>query len=392
MQWATNLSFHGIQKTVLPAGFVQSLVQKRQSKYTNNRIDRRTNMEKLFMKGNEAVAEAAVRAGCRFFSGYPITPQNEIPEYMAKRLPEVGGVFVQGESEIASISMVYGAAAMGTLALTSSSSPGISLKAEGISTLAGAELPAVIINVMRGGPGLGAIQSAQGDYLQVAKASGHGGFRMLVYAPSTAQEAVDMTYKAFGKAVEYMNPVLIASDGIIGAMMEGVVLPEARTVERLDFKTMASTRYNPGRRVICSCLNEPENQEKLNIKAAEMYDGWQNTECMVEEYLVEDAEIIIAAYGSAARIAKTAIDELRAQGTKVGLIRPITLYPFAYDAFRKLDYSRVKHVIDIEMSIPAQMIDDVRLGVLDKVPVTSAGRSGGIFLTSEDVIEAIQRI
>lgn len=211
-------------------------------------------MEKLFMKGNEAIAEAAVRAGCRFFAGYPITPQNEIPEYMSKRLPQVGGVFVQGESEVASVNMVFGAAYTGTRAMTSSSGPGLSLKSEGLSSLAGSELPAVVVNIMRGGPGVGSIQAAQMDYLQATKASGHGGFRMLVYAPATVQEAVDFTYKAFDKAMEYQAPVLISADGCIGSMMEQVTLPPMKDVEKEDLKFFAIKFLNPKRKVITPCF------------------------------------------------------------------------------------------------------------------------------------------
>lgn len=349
-------------------------------------------MDKKFIKGNEAVAEAAVRAGCRFFSGYPITPQNEIPEYLSRRLPEVGGTFIQAESEVSAINMVFGAAYTGTLAMTSSSGPGLSLKSEGISTLAAAELPAVIVNVMRGGPGIGTIQAAQMDYLQATKASGHGGFRMLVYAPSTVQEAVDLTYKAFFSAVKYQNPVLVLMDGCIGAMMEGIELPEAATPVRKNYKFIGSEVYNPNRQVVTSCLLDPIKQEILNKKAAAMYEGWTKDEIMVEEYMVEDAEVIIAAYGTSARTAKTAIKSLREQGIKVGLIKPITLYPFPYESLNKLDYGKVKFVLDVEMSIPLQMVEDIQLGVLGRAPIKCFGRSAGVMITSEDIVEEVIKL
>lgn len=349
-------------------------------------------MERQFMKGNEAVAEAAVRAGCRFFAGYPITPQNEIPEYMSRRLPKVGGVFVQGESEVASINMVFGAAATGTRVMTSSSSPGISLKAEGISYLAGAELPAVIVNVMRGGPGLGSIQAAQMDYLQATKASGHGGFRMIVFAPSTVQEAVDLTYKAFDFADRDRNPVMIAIDGCIGAMMEPVVLPKSKEAVKQKYNFMGSQCLNPNRTIVTSLLPLEEHQEAFNIKTAAIYEKWNAEEVLVEEYMVDDAEIIIAAYGTSARIAKTAIKELRKNDIKVGLIRPITIYPFPYESFQKLDYNKVTHIIDVELSIPAQMVEDVRMGVAEKAPITCVGHSAGIFVTVEEIMEAVKQV
>ena len=352
-------------------------------------------MEKKFLKGNEAVAEAAILAGCRFFAGYPITPQNEIPEYMARRMPQVGGVFLQGESETASVCMVYGAAAMGKLAMTSSSGPGISLKAEGISTLAGAQLPAVIVNVMRGGPGLGTIQAAQSDYLHATKAMGHGGFRVLVLAPSTVQEAIDLTYKAFGLAAKYQNPTVVLMDGWIGSMMEPVTLPEAKEPVKNAYTGWGARYYNPSGTdvdVVTSCLLEPDRQELLNIHFGEMYDTWARDEVMAEEYMLGDAECVIVAYGTAARAARTAIGSLREKGVKAGMLRPISLYPFPYDALKRLDKSRVRFILDTEMTLPVQMKDDIRLGVGDALPVHSCGRSGGVVLTNEDIEDALLRI
>lgn len=348
-------------------------------------------MNRQFMKGCEAVAEAAIRAGCRFFAGYPITPQNEIPEYMSRHMEAAGGSFVQGESEIASINMVLGAAATGTRCMTSSSGPGISLKSEGISYLAGSRLPAVIVSVSRGGPGLGTIQPAQADYLQAVKASGHGGFRMLVLAPSTVQEAVDLTYKAFDYADRDCNPVLVLLDGCIGAVMEPVVLPEPRSAAPNSADWVLNGCQGREPRLITSVYVQPEQLEQENIKSAALYDNWKK-DVEVEEYLIDDAEIIIAAYGTSARIAKTAIGELRRRGLNVGLIRPITLYPFPDDAFTKLDYDRVKMVVSLEMSIPAQMLEDVKLAVGERAAVVSSGRSGGVILQDDEVVAMVEKL
>ena len=285
------------------------------------------------MKGSEAIAESAVRAGCRFFAGYPITPQNEIPEYFSRRLPEVGGVFVQGESEIASVNMIYGAASGGVRAMTSSSSCGIALKSEGISYLAAARLPCVICSVMRGGPGCGEIKPAQQDYFQATKASGNGGFHTLVYAPSTVQEAVDLMGLSFEKAEQYRYPVILLVDGFIAVMMEPVSLPPMITDERMaeirekaDVWALGGRKPGEGMRMLGWEMGKTIMEQ--NIREAAMYEDWKKTETMVEEYLTKDAELIITAYGTSARIARSAVDVLRAEGHKVGLIRPIALYPF----------------------------------------------------------------
>lgn len=350
-------------------------------------------MEKRFMKGCEAIAEAAVRAGCRFFAGYPITPQNEIPEYLSWRLPEVGGAFVQGESEVASINMVYGAAATGKRALTSSSGPGISLKAEGISYLASAQLPAVIVNISRGGPGLGSIQPAQSDYLQATKALGHGGFRAMVFAPATLQEAVDLTYNAWDYAERYRNPVMILMDGCLGAIMEEVELPEMKNSNPEDIEEWCLDRIG-GRiesHMITPILPEPA-LELLNKGKAMQYKMWEMLDTKVEEFMLDDAEYVVVAYGIAARVAKEAILRLREEGYKVGMVRPITLYPFPKASLNNLDYSKVKGVIDIEMTIPAQMREDIELQVKERCPVHEYGRSGGMLLDDEGVYEAIAEI
>ena len=302
-------------------------------------------MARVLMKGCEAIAEAAVRAGCRFFAGYPITPQNEIPEYFARRLPEVGGNFVQGESEVASVNMVYGAAAAGTRSMTSSSSPGISLKSEGISYCAAARVPIVYSNISRGGPGVGAIQPAQQDYFQATKASGNGGFRMMVLAPSTVQEAVDLTYAAFDYADRDMNPVLILADGVIGTMMEPVELPEMKSDEEIAAIKESKKKWAcigheldyANRSWIQPGQWDTKKMQAWNEDAAKMYASWEK-DVMVEEYQIEDAELVLTAYGISARICKSVVDILRKEGYKIGLIRPITVSPFPYASYDKINY------------------------------------------------------
>ncbi len=350
-------------------------------------------MSKLFLKGNEAVAEAAVRGGCRFFAGYPITPQNEIPEYLSKRLPEVGGAFVQGESELASINMVIGASYIGTRAMTSSSGPGLSLMAEGLSTLAATPFPAVILNVMRGGPGTGAIQGAQMDYLQATKAPGHGGFRMLAYAPSTIQEAVDLVYKAFDKAWEYKAPTLLLMDGCIGSLMEPVELPPMRDVKREEYPLYTSPHLNPGnpkRRCSATMITNERDHEEWNRVQAARYETIAKNELQVEEYMLEDAEYVIVAYGTSARVAKSTIRQLRGKGLRVGLIRPITVWPFPYESLKKLDETKVKGILCLELSIPALMVEDVDHGVQGRIPIATYGRSAGIVFSSEEVAEQLE--
>lgn len=350
-------------------------------------------MAKVLMKGNEAMAEAAVRGGCRFFAGYPITPQSELLEYMSWRLPEVGGTFVQGESEVASINMVYGAASVGTRAMTGSSGPGISLKSEGISYIAGASLPAVIVNVARGGPGLGSIQPAQSDYLQSTKALGHGGFHTLVFAPYSVQEAADLIYNAFEYAERDRSPVLILADGCIGSIMEEVELPPMRELSgatTAGWKLGRDKGENRKMRTVSSIYALETTLEADNIRHGEMYREWPKNDVMVDEFMLSDAEYVVVAYGIAARVAKQAILTLRAEGVKIGMIRPITLYPFPKASFAKLDYGKVKAFIDIEMTIPAQMRDDIALEVKDRAPIYEYGRSGGVLLDDEGVLEALR--
>ena len=349
-------------------------------------------MEKKFMKGNEAIAEAAVRAGCRFFAGYPITPQNEIPEYLTKRLPEVGGVFVQGESEIAAINMVCGASAAGFRAMTSSSNPGISLKTEGISTMSGAQLPGVIIDVARTGTGTGQIYPGQNQYNVATKAPGHGGFKVIVLAPATVQEAVDLTYEAFDYAYRDRRPVIFWADGLIGGMLEAFLLPEPKT--QLPDKSDWVIDGCKGRklRINRSLDNDTAKLEQFQRDRAAMFGKWQLEDTRVEEYQLEDAELVIVAYGTSARVAKTAIGELRKEGVKVGLLRPIIVSPFPFDAFDKLDYSRIKQVLSVEMCIPALMVEDVKSAVARRAAVSSFGRGAGFVMSPDEIMAAVRKL
>ncbi len=343
--------------------------------------------DKVLMKGNEAIAEAAIIAGCRHYFGYPITPQTEIAAYMAKRMPKIGGCFLQAESEIAAINMVYGVASTGYRVMTSSSSPGISLKGEGLSYLAGADLPSLIVNVQRGGPGLGGIQPSQSDYYQATKAGGHGDFRMIVLAPASVQEMADLTVKGFELADKYRMTSMILADGTMGQMMEPVSLD--LEVKPAPEKPWATTGTNMEREhnIVNSLFLSPEKLEEENFKRYERYKYIEENEAMYEEYMMDDAEICIAAFGIAARVAKNAINEAREQGIKVGLIRPITLWPFPNAPFKKAAES-VKQIISVELSM-GQMIDDIKLASECRVPVTLCNRVGGMIPSPEQVLEAI---
>lgn len=350
-------------------------------------------MVRQMMKGNEAVAEAAVQAGCRYFFGYPITPQNEIPEYMAARLPEVGGVFLQAESEVAAINMVYGAAGTGARVMTSSSSPGISLKQEGISYIVGAELPCVIVNMVRGGPGLGSIQPAQSDYFQATRGGGHGDYSMVVFAPASVQEAVELTQRAFDVADQYRSPVMVLGDGIIGQMMEPVSMPEYKE-RALPEKSWAATGWsknsNRPRAVINSLYIDAKACDAHNRHLAAKYEQMRQNECMVATELMDDAEIAIVAYGTTARIAMTAIRRAREQGIKVGLIRPITLWPFPAQALQAAA-KQVKRFLTVEMSL-GQMVEDVRLSLEGARPVSFFGKTGGLIPGVHDIYDQIVSI
>ncbi len=349
--------------------------------------------EKVLMKGNEAVAEAAIRAGCRLYFAYPITPQSELIEYMAKMMPKVNGTFVQAESEVSAINMVYGASGCGRRVMTSSSSPGISLKQEGISYIAGANLPAVIVNVQRGGPGLGDIQPAQGDYFQATKGGGHGDYRNIVLAPSTVQEFADMAGLAFDLADKYRNPVMILSDGLLGQMMEPVEFKPQKTkeeLEELDRQHYEWCMYpnedepNHHHHEINSLEIDPLVLEKHVEKLSEKYDEIEAKEKRFEKYNIEaDNEVLVVAFGTSARIAKSAIDELKEEGKSVGLIRPITVWPYPYEAISEAMTDKVKKVVVMELNL-GQMIEDVKLAVNGKLPVEFLGKVGGILFTPEE--------
>ncbi len=348
--------------------------------------------EKVLMKGNEALAESAMRAGCRFFFGYPITPQTELAAYMSKRMPKVGGTYLQAESEIAAINMVYGASAAGARVMTSSSSPGISLKSEGVSYMAGADLPGVIINVQRGGPGLGGIQPSQSDYWQATRALGHGDFQIVVYAPSTVQEMCDLAYGAFDVADKYRVPVMILADGMLGQMMEPVVLPEPIDPADLPEKEWATSGHQNKRahNVVNSLYLTADELERLNVERYERYAVIKRDEQRAETYLTEDADIVLVAFGASARIARSAVNTARAQGIKAGLIRPITLWPYPVDAI-EATIGTAKAFLTVEMNM-GQMVDDVRLAVNGRVPVEFYGRTGGVIPTPAEVLARIVEI
>ena len=353
-------------------------------------------MKKL-MKGNEAIAEAAIQAGCRYFFGYPITPQNQIPEYMSKRLPQENGCFLQAESEVAAINMVYGAAGAGARVMTSSSSPGISLKQEGISYIVGAELPCVIVNMVRGGPGLGSIQPAQSDYYQSTRGGGHGDYRMCVLAPGSVQEAVDLTQEAFDIADRYRNPVIVLGDGLIGQMMEPVDMDKVKNhapAADLPPKTWAANGHAPTaespRAVTNSLYIDPQVLENHNLRLQKKYDLMAKNECRWQEEQLADAEIVMIAYGTTSRIARSAMRKCRERGIRVGLLRPITLWPFPEEAIRKT-LATAKHYLVLEMSM-GQMVDDVRLAVSGECPVHFYGRTGGMVPTVAEVVAQIEQL
>jgi 2-oxoglutarate ferredoxin oxidoreductase subunit alpha len=347
-------------------------------------------MAKQLMKGNEAIGEAAIQAGCRYFFGYPITPQNEVPEYMSRRLPEVGGIFLQAESEVAAINMVYGAAGAGARVMTSSSSPGISLKQEGISYIAGSELPCVIINIIRGGPGLGGIQPAQSDYFQATKGGGHGDYHLFVFAPASVQEMVDLIMESFDIADYYRNPVMILGDGTLGQMMEPVEFKEIKKRD-LPPKDWATTgAKGRDRNVINSLFLVAEQLEEHNRKLQKKYQHMREHEQRWELYKCDDAELVMVAYGTTARIVKSVVNQLRDQGLKAGLLRPITIFPFPEKAFAQLP-DTVKAFLTVEMSA-GQMVEDVRLAVNGKQPVHFFGRTGGIIPTPAEIIEKAKEI
>jgi 2-oxoglutarate ferredoxin oxidoreductase subunit alpha len=357
-------------------------------------------MPKILISGNEAIAEGAIQAGCRFYAGYPITPQNELTSYMARHMPESGGVFIQAESELAAINMVFGASAAGARAMTSSSSPGISLKQEGISYVAGAELPAVIVNVMRGGPGLGNIAPSQSDYFQATRGGGHGDYHSIVIAPSNVQEAYDFMGLAFDLADKYRVASMVLADGMLGQMMEPILVPSKKlrtTNYKLRTKRWALTGCE-GRpaNVIKSFYMKDGELEKLNLALQKKYKIIRERQQRYEGLFLNDAKIILVAYGTMARIAKGAMNRLRAKGKKVGLIRPITLWPFPVDILRRLTVNGKRLAnrlifLVVEMSY-GQMLEDVKLAVDGKSRIGFLGRSGGGIPTEEEIIRKLEVI
>jgi len=346
--------------------------------------------EKVLMKGNEALAESALSAGCHFFFGYPITPQNELAAYMSKRMPQIDGTFIQAESEVAAINMMYGASAAGARVMTSSASPGISLKSEGISYMAGADLPGVIVNVQRGGPGLGGIQPSQADYWQATRALGHGDFKVVVYAPSTVQEMADYTYHAFDVSDKYRVPVMILADGMLGQMMEPVVLPEVRA--SLPEKDWATNGHKNARKrnIVNSLFLEAEVLDSKIRERFERYAEIEREEQRADSFMTEDAEIVVVAFGASARIARSAVVSARELGIKAGLIRPITLWPFPTKAI-DATISTAKKFLSVEMNM-GQMVDDVRLAVEGRAPVEFYGKTGGVIPTPQDVLKKIKQM
>ncbi|MBE6917040.1 MAG: 3-methyl-2-oxobutanoate dehydrogenase subunit VorB [Ruminococcaceae bacterium] len=344
--------------------------------------------QKVLMKGNEAIAEAAIRAGCRHYFGYPITPQTEIAAYMAKKMPKIGGVFLQAESEIASINMVYGAAAAGMRVMTSSSSPGISLKSEGLSYIAGSDVPALVVNVQRGGPGLGGIQPSQSDYFQATKGGGHGDYRMIVLAPASVQEMASLTIKGFNLADKYLMTAMILADGTIGQMMEPISFEDAEVETYEKPWALTGTECKRKHNIVNSLYLKPDELEQKNFERYERYKIVEENEPMWEEYMMEDAEYCVVAFGIASRVAKNAVVAARAEGIKVGLIRPITLWPFPTKALRAAA-DKVKSFISVELNM-GQMIEDIRLATECKRPVSLCNRAGGMIPSPDQVLDAIR--
>jgi 2-oxoglutarate ferredoxin oxidoreductase subunit alpha len=348
--------------------------------------------EVKLMKGNEALAEAAIRAGCKAYFGYPITPQSEILEYLTAYARERGMIVLQAESEVAAINMVYGGAGAGARVMTSSSSPGISLMQEGLSYIAAAELPCLVVNVNRGGPGLGTIQPSQGDYFQATKGGGHGDYHLIVLAPCSVQEMADFVYDAFDLADRYRNPAMILADGALGQMMEKVEFRRYDPAEHLPPKPWATTGKPPARErnVITSLHIEPEKMEEINLRLQRKYRSIDEKEVRFEEYSTEDAEVLVVAYGLVARIAQKAVELARAEGIRAGLVRPITLWPFPARPLQALA-ERIQGVLVVEMNA-GQMVEDVRLSVEGKVPVAFYGRMGGIIPSPDEVLERLRSL
>ena len=346
--------------------------------------------KRILMKGNEVIAEAAIRAGCRQYFGYPITPQTEIMHYMAKRMVEVGGSFVQAESEVSAINMVYGASSAGARVMTSSSSPGISLKQEGISYIAGAELPAVVVNIVRAGPGLGGIQTSQGDYFMTTKGGGHGDYRNIVVAPSSIQELYELTVEAFNMADTYRMLVMILGDGTLGQMMEPVLFRDVEPIVSTD-KAWATTvrKGRPEHNTVTSIYIEPDDLERKNNDLLDKYEVVKKNETRFESTGIEDAEIVITSFGTCSRICKNVIRQAAEAGIKVGMVRPITLWPVPSDEISRVAaLPNVKAFLDIELNA-GQMVEDVRLAVNGKKPVYFHGRMGGNMPSQKEILDKL---
>ena len=344
--------------------------------------------EKVLMKGNEAIAEAAIRAGCRHYFGYPITPQTEVAAYMAKRMPKIGGVFLQAESEVAAINMVYGVASAGQRVMTSSSSPGISLKAEGLSYLAGSDLPAFVVNVERGGPGLGGIQPSQSDYFQATRGGGHGDYRMIVLAPASVQEMATLTVKGFDLADKYRMTAMILADGTMGQMMEPVEFEFEQPTPVEKPWAVTGTKMQRKHNIVNSLYLDPAALERTNFERFERYAQVEENETLYEEYMMDDAEICVVAFGIASRVAKNAIVTARQKGIKVGMIRPITLWPFPKKPLAAAA-EKVHTFLSVELSM-GQMVEDIELAIRCKRPVKLINRVGGMIPSPEQVLAGIE--
>ena len=344
--------------------------------------------ERILMKGNEAIAEAAIRAGCRHYFGYPITPQTEIAAYMAKKMPKIGGVFLQAESEIASINMVYGAAAAGMRVMTSSSSPGISLKSEGLSYIAGSDVPAFVVNVQRGGPGLGGIQPSQSDYFQATKGGGHGDYHMIVLAPASVQEMASLTIKGFNLADKYRMTAMILADGTIGQMMEPISFEDAEIENYEKPWALTGTGMERKHNIVNSLYLKPDELERTNFERFARYKTIEENEVLYEEYMMDGAEVCVVAFGIAARVAKNAVAAARSEGIQAGLIRPITLWPFPKAPLRRAA-GQVKAFVSVELSM-GQMIEDIRLATECTRPVSLCNRTGGMIPSPGQVLESIR--
>ncbi len=345
--------------------------------------------ERVLMKGNEAIAEAAIRSGCRHYFGYPITPQTEVAAYMAKRMPKIDGVFLQAESEIASINMVYGAAAAGMRVMTSSSSPGISLMGEGLSYIAGSDVPAFVVNVQRGGPGLGGIQPSQSDYFQATRGGGHGDYHMIVLAPASVQEMASLTVKGFNLADKYNMIAMILADGTIGQMMEPISFEDVE-IEHYDKPwALTGTQCQRKHNIVNSLYLQPDVLEKKNFERYEKYRTVEENEALHESYMMDDAEVCVVAFGIASRVAKNAVVAARAEGIKAGLIRPITLWPFPKKALSEAA-DQVKSFLSVELSM-GQMVEDIHLATGCRRPVSLCNRVGGMIPSPDQVLASIRK-